>query len=69
MIHSGIKPFKCNIWGSSFTQNGALKIHKKINLDENSFKCNVCEKAFTQYHNLQIRERIHSGKRPFPCSE
>ena len=67
MIHSGIKPFKCDTCSSSFSRIGSLKTHKLIHSGLRPFKCDLCPSTFMRKNNLKFHKLIHSGVKAFKC--
>ncbi|GCB77012.1 hypothetical protein scyTo_0018412 [Scyliorhinus torazame] len=78
MIHTGDKPFKCEVCDKSFlasstlnrhqlVHTGTLRKHQRIHTGEKPFTCEVCDKSFSQLDNLHKHKRIHTGEKPFPC--
>ena len=61
IIHSGEKPFKCDLCEQKFTKKAYLKSHLKIHTGEKPFKCEYCETEFTEKCNLKKHiSRIHT---------
>ena len=66
-VHTGEKPFKCEICPKSFKRSDGLKLHKRVHTGEKPFQCKFCHKHFRQSSHLRSHLRIHTGEKPFQC--
>ncbi len=66
-VHTGKKPFACDICDQAFKQKSHLDDHERIHTGEKPFSCDSCEKAFHTSSNLKVHKRIHTGEKPFSC--
>merc|ERR1739845_312878 len=66
-IHTGDKPFKCEICEEAFISKFNLKRHRVVHTGEKLFECEICGKTFTMKDNLDKHRLIHTGEKPFAC--
>ena len=70
-IHSGDKPFKCNICNKQFSVKCNMTAHKWVHMGvrDRPFKCKLCERSFSRPKSLESHVRSHKNIRPFTCNE
>ncbi|CAR29937.1 ZYRO0G20526p [Zygosaccharomyces rouxii] len=66
-VHSGYKPFKCQVCLKSFSSEDTLNQHMRTHSGEKPFKCHLCGKSFSVSSSLKIHIRTHTGEKPLQC--
>ena len=67
LIHSGEKPYKCNICEKVFTQRVALCMHKLIHTNEKPYECDICKKTFKWSYSLTKHKITLTCEKPYNC--
>ena len=64
-IHTGQKPFQCQVCARSFSRSDHLTTHLRTHTGEKPFACDVCGRRFARSderkRHSKIHERVHSA--------
>ncbi|CAG9764982.1 unnamed protein product [Ceutorhynchus assimilis] len=67
-IHTGERPYVCNICNKQFRVSQGLVRHLKETHERiKNFKCDICDRSFTTKRNVEEHRRIHTNERPYIC--
>lgn len=68
-IHTGEKPFACDLCSAAFAQKSNLSTHKKTtHMKEEKFKCDKCARTFKRRRLLDCHIMSkHLNSRPYKC--
>ena len=61
-VHSGMKPYPCNLCPKAFSATSSLKKHLRTHTGEKPYPCNKCPKAFSETYSLKKHLRKHTGE-------
>ena len=65
VVHSGVRPFKCEECGMTFARGDSFKGH--THSTTRSFLCTICGKTFGRKNIRDQHERAHRGDRRYNC--
>ncbi|XP_048003072.1 zinc finger protein 135-like [Leguminivora glycinivorella] len=66
-IHTGEKPYACDMCEQRFTKQDALKTHERLHTGDKPYACKHCNKRFRLSGTLKKHERLHTGEKPYLC--
>lgn len=63
MVHTGVRPHKCDTCGRSFQTRYTWKTHQRVHTKEKPYKCSICHECFAYKCLLKSHlEKYHSDE-------
>ncbi|KAJ8000600.1 hypothetical protein DPEC_G00182060 [Dallia pectoralis] len=68
VVHSGIRPYVCQICDKGFVIRRDLEIHLRVHTGEKPFACSLCVKRFKRRVELNVHIKWHNGEKRHWCA-